>query len=119
MKENYEIDTIVNKIAWLGVPALVLLITMAISPWFGGAAFMWALAALGGPFGVIVGVAVLIVISKYANRITDYGIEKVINLVVGRMNQNGKPKSEIIDEINNYKISSKLKKKIISYIENL
>ena len=33
MKENYEIDTIINKMAWLGVPALVLLITMAISPW--------------------------------------------------------------------------------------
>ena len=119
MNKKIEIDTMINKIAWLGVPALVLLITMAISPYFGGAAIMWALSVLGGPFGAIVGIGILIVISRYASQITEYGIEKVIILVVRRMGKNGKSKSDIINEINNYKISNKLKQKIINYLEKV
>lgn len=72
---------------------------------YGGAAIMWSLALLGGPFGAIAGIGVLIVISKYGNKISEYGIEKVIVLVVKRMEKKGKSKSQIIDEIKKYKIS--------------
>ena len=69
MKDKIKLDTMINKIAWLGVPGLVLLIVMSLSPWYGGAAIMWSLALLGGPFGAIAGIGVLIVISKYSNKL--------------------------------------------------
>ena len=109
----------INKIAWLGVPALVLLIVMSFSGYYGGAAIMWSLAVLGGPFGAIAGIFVLIIISKYGDKISDYGIEKVIVLVVKRMEKNGKSKIQIIDEIKKYKISEKLKRKIINYLNEV
>ena len=119
MKDKLELDTMINKIAWLGVPGLVLLIVMSLSPWYGGAAIMWSLALLGGPFGAIAGIGVLIVISKYGDKISEYGIEKVIVLVVKRMGKKGKSKSQIIDEIKKYKISEKLNQKIINYLDQV
>ena len=65
------------------------------------------------------GIGVLIVISKYGNKISEYGIEKVIVLVVKRMEKKGKSKSQIIDEIKKYKISEKLKQKIINYLDQV
>ena len=119
MKDKFELDTMINKIAWLGVPGLVLLIVMSFSPFYGGAAIMSSLALLGGPFGAIAGIGVLIIISKYGNKISEYGIEKVIVLVVKRMEKKGKSKSQIIDEIKKYKISDKLKQKIINYLDQV
>lgn len=45
-------DQIVDKIAALGVPGLVLLVAMAFTGWAGAAALTTALAALGGSLGM-------------------------------------------------------------------
>ena len=47
---NIPIDEVVERIAGLGVPGLVLLVAMAGSPWYGGAAIVSGLATLGGAF---------------------------------------------------------------------
>tara|TARA_B100002052_G_scaffold170218_1_gene154965 strand:- start:3131 stop:3523 length:393 start_codon:yes stop_codon:yes gene_type:complete len=122
-KNKLEIDKIVNKIAWLGVPGLVLLIFIVISGqiFLSGPSITWALAHIGffGLGGMIPGIFVLIILSKYSSKITAYGIEKTILLVINKMEKNGKSKNEIINEINNYRISKKLKEKIINYIQQV
>ena len=52
-------DKLVDKIVALGVPGLVLLIAMSATGWAGAAALTTALAALGGPLGMLGGIAVL------------------------------------------------------------
>lgn len=61
-------DYIVQKIVALGIPGIVLLVAMAASGWAGAAAITTALATLGGPFGMIGGIAmlgVLVIVSDY------------------------------------------------------
>ena len=122
-KNKLEIDKIVNKTAWLGVPSLVLLIFIVLSGQFflSGSSITWALAHIGffGLGGMIPGIFVLIILSKYSSKITAYGIEKTILLVIDKMEKNGKSKNEIINEINNYRISNKLKEKLINYIQQV
>ena len=45
---SLTIDKAAEIIAALGVPGLVLVVLMAVSPWFGAAAMTWSLAVLGG-----------------------------------------------------------------------
>ena len=52
-------DKLVNKIVALGVPGLVLLIAMHLTGFAGAAALTAALASLGGPLGMLGGLAVL------------------------------------------------------------
>lgn len=52
-------DRLVSKIAALGVPGLVLLVAMSATGYAGAAALTTALAALGGPLGMLGGIAVL------------------------------------------------------------
>ncbi|MFM6039787.1 MAG: hypothetical protein ACKPBB_18935 [Sphaerospermopsis kisseleviana] len=59
-------DKIVDKIAALGVPGLVLVVAMAFTGWAGAAAITTGLAVLGGPFGMLGGELIYISASKDA-----------------------------------------------------
>ena len=54
-----SLDKIADKIAALGVPGLVLVIVMGTTGWAGAAALTTALAVLGGPLGMLGGIALL------------------------------------------------------------
>jgi hypothetical protein len=54
-----SLDTVASKIAALGVPGLVLVVAMAFTGFAGAAAITAALAMLGGPLGMLGGIAVL------------------------------------------------------------
>mgnify|MGYP001193957752 CR=1 FL=1 len=118
MIKTKELDKIIDKISFLGVPGLVFLIIMSFSPWAGGAAIMSTLSILGGPFGAIAGIGVLLVFSKYGSKISSVGYNKVISMVIARMKKNGKTKDEIVGEINKFPISEELKEKVIREIIN-
>lgn len=92
---------------------------MSFSPFAGGAAIMSTLAILGGPFGAIGGIGLLIVLSKYSNQIKDFGYDKFIGLLIKRMKKEGKNIDEIITIISNYPIKKGLKNKIINKIKNI
>ena len=113
-----ELDKIIDKISFLGVPGLVFLVLMSFSPWAGGAAIMSTLSILGGPFGAIAGIGVLMVFSKYGSKISSLGYNKVITMVIDRMRKNGKTRDEIVGEINRFPISEELKEKVIREIIN-
>ncbi|NJL83334.1 MAG: hypothetical protein HC890_10995 [Chloroflexaceae bacterium] len=112
-------DKIVNKLAALGVPGLVLLVAMAVTGWTGAAAITAALALLGGPFGMLGGIAVLGILTLVANGLADYGFEALFKAVVEALRDNGKSKQDIEREIRSYPISSELKQKIRDYLRTI
>ena len=106
-----ELDKIIDKISFLGVPGLVFLVLMSFSPWAGGAAIMSTLSILGGPFGAIAGIGVLMVFSKYGSKISSLGYNKVITMVIDRMRKNGKTRDEIVGKSTGFQLAKNLRKR--------
>ena len=115
--KKVEIDKMIDKISFLGVPGLVFLVLLSFSPWAGGAAIMSTLSLLGGPFGAIAGIGVLLVFSKYGSKISALGYNKVISLVIHRMRSKGKTEEEIVEEIKSFPITDELKRKVINKMQ--
>lgn len=91
-------DRIVDKIAALGVPGLILVAAMAITGWAGAAAITAGLALLGGPFGMLGGIAVLGILGLISQGLTEYGFEEFFRAVVYELRKQGKSKSDIQKE---------------------
>jgi len=70
-------EKIVTKLVALGVPGLLLLVAMSITGLAGAAAITAALAALGGPFGMLGGVAMLGITALVADGLATYGVDKL------------------------------------------
>jgi hypothetical protein len=75
-------DEFIDKIVALGVPGLVLLVAMAVTGWAGAAAITTALAMLGGPFGMLGGIAVLGILALISKGLADFGFEALFKGVV-------------------------------------
>ena len=112
-------DKIVDKIAALGVPGLVLLVAMAATGWAGAAAIAAALAALGGPLGMIGGIGLLVVLGLISKGLTEYGFEKLFIAVVEKLRAKGMSKSEIRKRVEGYHISRDLRIKIFFHLDNM
>jgi len=92
-------DELVRKIASLGLPAVMFAIACSIAAGMGlagGAVITTALALLGGPFGMIVGIGVLGVATVIGDGVAKYGIEKILIAVYKVHRDNGKSCSELI-----------------------
>lgn len=112
-------DKIIDKIAALGVPGLVLLVAMAASGWAGGAAIVTALATLGGPLGMLGGIGALIVLALISKGLTSYGFEAMFKATVNKLVAQGTSKDEIRKKVSKYPISKDLKRKILTHLESL
>ena len=112
-------DQIVDKIAALGVPGLVLFVVMSVSGWAGAAAITTSLALLGGPFGMLGGIAVLGVLGLFSKGLAEYGFEEIFKASIAKMHESGKSKTDIEREIGFYPISGDLKLKIRYYLEQI
>ena len=112
-------DRIVNRIAALGVPGLVLVVAMAFTGWAGAAALTTALAVFGGLLGMLGGLFVLGTLGVISSGLTSYGFEAIFKAAVEKLRQKGKSKSDIEREIESYPISRDLKLKIKDYLKRL
>lgn len=112
-------DKIAQKIAALGVPALVLIAAINATGLYGAAALTAALAALG-PFGMVGGIATLGVAGIIAESITKYGTEKVYKAVIKELYTNrGETKESIMRKIEKYPISKDLKRELTEMLNGL
>ncbi|MBD2682672.1 MULTISPECIES: hypothetical protein [Nostoc] len=68
-------DEVVKKVAALGLPGVILVITMATTGFTGAAAITAALAALGGPAGMLGGIAVLGLTGLITDALAKVGLE--------------------------------------------
>lgn len=109
-------DKVVQKLVALGVPGLVLVIVIATSGVAGGAAIVTALAVLGGPLGMLGGIAALGILALVADAIAEYGLEKIFGAVVIGLIAKGHSRQQIRQKIESYPITSGLKKKILGHL---
>ena len=104
-------DEVVRKVAALGLPGVLLVVTMAATGLAGGAAITTALAALGGPFGMIGGIAALGVAGLVADALSKYGIDGLLTGIYLERKKK-EPVAKLCKEIDDLPISSDLKRKL-------
>lgn len=106
---RFSINRTVEKIAELGVPALVLIVAIErIGPFF-QSRLLNRFAALAGPFGTFAGFVV--------SAIYKFGSEVLFNSVVEDLKKQGKTQEQILAEIKSAPIPEWLRERVIGYIE--
>lgn len=111
-------DKIIEKIVGLGVPGLILLVTISASGYAGAAALTTALAAIGGPLGMLGGIGVLGLSVYVSQAISKYGFEKIYSETIKGLLEKGETKESILKKIEKYPISKDLKLKLKDLLEN-
>jgi hypothetical protein len=101
-------DEVVKKVAALGLPGVLLVITMGATGFAGGAALTTALAALGGPFGMVGGIALLGIAGLVAEALAKVGFDGFLTEVYRQRGQN-EPHQRLLREIDGLLISNDLK----------
>lgn len=111
-------DKVIDKIAALGVPGLVLVVAMAVSGVTGAAAITTGLAALGGPLGMLGGIAALLILALIGRALAQYGFEALFKGVLNRLKAHGMTNDEIKKTVDGYWfVSSGLKRKLTDYVD--
>ncbi len=101
-------DEIVRKLAGVGLPAVVLLITMASTGLAGAAAITAALAMLG-PGGMVGGVVLLGIIGLASDALTKYGLTALLTGIYEERRRRGESLQSLCREINSLPITKELK----------
>ncbi|MEJ6480239.1 hypothetical protein N0Y54_02440 [Nostoc punctiforme UO1] len=70
-------DDIVKKLAGLGLPGVILVI-LTVTTGGSSAAVAATLTALGGPFGIVGGIALLGLVTVVGDTVAGYGIEAIL-----------------------------------------
>ncbi|MDD3523691.1 MAG: hypothetical protein PHQ41_03240 [Candidatus Cloacimonetes bacterium] len=113
------LNEVVQKVIALGIPGLVLVVVIGTTGLAGGAAIVAALAVLGGPFGMLGGIAALAIMTLVADAVTQYGLDQIAIAVVDGLMKNGHNKDDIWNTINGIPrllLSKRIKEKCRSYI---
>ena len=87
-------DRIVNKIAGLGVPGIMLMVAISMTGLSGAAAITAALALLG-PGGMLGGIAFLLLAGAVTSALTEFGFDALFKAVIKRLYKNGETKETI------------------------
>lgn len=111
-------DKIINKVAGLGIPGVMLMVAISMTGLSGAAAITAALALLG-PGGMLGGIASLLVAGMIASALTEFGFDALFKAVIKKLYQKGETKETIKRKIEKGPWSKKLKAKAISDLEKL
>ena len=118
-RDDMGLDAIAAKIGQLGIPGLVLIVAMWMTGLAGAAAFVTALAALGGPFGMWGGLIVMGLLVTVSNGLSRFGLKSLFQAVLSQLYKQGKTKDEILLQISKYPITAKMKKALVSHINRI
>ncbi|WP_083305258.1 restriction endonuclease [Moorena producens] len=110
-------DEVVRKVAALGLPGVILLITMATTGLTGAAAITAALAMLG-PFGMIGGIGFLGVVGIAADGLSKFGLEALLVGIYKQRQEEGESKASLCKEIKGLMVSHDLKRKLKAEVNN-
>ena len=110
-------DKLVEKIASIGVPGLILLFVIGTNGLAGAAAITAGLAVIG-PGGMVGGVISLLVIGAATSLISNLGFEAAFTAVVNSLLSKGESKESIVAKIKKYPLSQSLKLKLIDKVNN-
>ena len=111
--KNIALDRIVDKIVALGVPGLVLVVAMAVTPYAGAAALTTALAALGGPLGMLGGLGLLGLLALISKALSEVGLETLFKRVLKGLVDKGHSIEEVAETVDGYRfVSASLKTKL-------
>lgn len=91
-------DEVVKKVAALGLPGVILVVTMAATGLTGAAAITTALAFLGGPAGMLGGLAVLGLTGLITDALTKVGLEDLLTAIYCERRQS-EPHGKLLSEI--------------------
>jgi len=100
-------DEVIRKVSALGLPGVMLVITMGATGFAGAAAITTALAALGGSFGMLGGIGVLGVIALVADALRGIYLER----------SKAEPREKLCKEIDALAVSWELKLKLKALID--
>jgi ElaB/YqjD/DUF883 family membrane-anchored ribosome-binding protein len=109
------LEEIGQKLGDWGLPAMAFAIAVAevgTVGYAGGAVVAAALALLGGPFGVIGGLASLGVLTLIASAVSEHGIEAILIAGIRAWRAKGKSDEDLFGELNQWPIGDSLKAKI-------
>jgi hypothetical protein len=108
-------DEIVKKLAGLGLPGVILVILTATS---GGssAAVAAVLTTIGGPFGIVGGIALLGLTTVLGDTIASYGIEAIVKAVYTERSKTESTRA-LLKEIQDLPITEELKIKLKNLLE--
>ncbi|MDJ0728716.1 MAG: hypothetical protein QNJ33_01870 [Crocosphaera sp.] len=105
-------DEVVKKLSSLGLPGIILVITMAASGGIGGSyALVAAIATLGGPFGLVGGLTVLGLMTIIGEVLAEFGIEAILANVYTERSKTESVQA-LLKEIKDLPISDDLKLKL-------
>ncbi len=104
-------DEFVRKAASIGLPMIILLITMSTTGLFGAAAVTTALAMLG-PGGMVGGIFLLGIVGVAGEVLTKYGLEAVLVAIYQERKRSGESVESLLREISKIPISGDLKRKL-------
>ena len=102
-------DEFVRKAAALGLPAIILVIVMGTTGFAGAAAITAALAFLGGPAGMLGGIAMLGIMGLATEMLSKHGLEAVLVGIYKQRIQDGTLLPVICKEIRDLPLSDELK----------
>ena len=111
-------DRFIEKIVGLGVPGVMLLVSMSMTGLYGAAAITAGLALLG-PGGMLGGIATLLVASAITAGLTEYGFDALFREVIKKLYAKGETKESLAHKIQRGPWSRKLKAKALSDLRKL
>jgi len=120
MNLDKAVIELVRKIVALGFPAIVLVIVMALTGFSGAAAITAALALLGGPAGMLGGIAALGIMGLIADKLAQYGLDFLLLLIYQEKvkDQTESDRDETVKEIDSLPlVSDELKSKLKSLVK--
>jgi len=110
-------DEVVRKLAGIGFPAVILLITMATTGLAGAAAVTTALAMLG-PGGMVGGVMLLGIVGLVADSLSKYGLEALLKNIYQERLRRGESLTKLLKEVSKLPVSRELKLILKDCLEN-
>ncbi|MHC5860882.1 hypothetical protein [Nostoc sp.] len=116
-------DEVVKKVAALGLPGVILVITIATTGLTGAAALIAALAFLGGPAGMLGGIAVLGLTSLISNALAKVILESFLISIYSQRRQT-EPHTKLLKEIDflllfDLNLKERLKATVKTYTANI